>query len=177
MEALLDALRHDSLPGIRKHLDSISMDLNEATILCDEYEMDEPDEIPLMFWAIQIGASREAIELLMAHGLDITAINREGLGALDIAIKHHRMDIIELCGGHGIEYTGSRRRSGVTPLMLAASFNDREVVDFLVAQGASVWESDKRGTTAMEYARVLGQTKMVAYLEKIGESQKEKQGV
>jgi ankyrin repeat protein len=65
----------------------------------------------------------------------------------------------------------------MTPLMVAASFNNTEMVDYLIARGASVWEQDKRGTTAMEYARMLGLNGMVAYLEKIGESQKEKQGV
>jgi ankyrin repeat protein len=177
MEALLEALRHDSLPGIRKYLQSNTIDLNKATILCDQYEMDEPDEIPLMFWAIQVGASREAIELLMEYGLDITACNREGLGAIDIAIRHRRIDLVALCAETGVSLTQSRRRSGMTPLMVAASFNNTEMVDYLIARGASVWEQDKRGTTAMEYARMLGLNGMVAYLEKIGESQKEKQGV
>jgi ankyrin repeat protein len=177
MTELLEAIRHDSLVGVRKQLESNPVDLNTATVLCDEYEMDEPDEIPLMFWAIQIGASLEMIELLMAHGLDITAVNREGLGALDIAIKHRRHDVVALCGQQGVSYTQSRRRSGMTPLMLAASFNDTEMVDYFVAHGASVWDGDKRGTTAMEYARVLGQAKMVDYLEKIGKAQKEKQGL
>ena len=177
MEPLLQALRHDTLPAIRTYLQTHTIDLNKSTVLCDQYEMDEPDEIPLVFWAIQIGASREAIELLMEHGMDITVCSREGLGALDIAIRHRRIDLVKLCAQAGVSLTQSRRRSGMTPLMVAASFNNTEMVDYLIAHGASVWEQDARGTTAMEYARMLGLTRMVTYLETIGESQKEKQGV
>lgn len=175
---LLDAIRHDSLVGIRKYLQSHPIDLNETEVLFNDYDQDEPDELPLLFWLIQIGVSREVIELLIEQGLDISQRNREGLGALDLAIRRHRMDLIKLCAEHGIDLTVSHRRSGLTPLMLAASFSYFDIVDYLIEQGASVEERDKRGTDAIEYARVLGQTKMVEYLEKLREaSQKEKQGV
>jgi ankyrin repeat protein len=178
LQALLDAIRHDSLVGIRKYLESHSVDLNATEVLFDDYDQDEPDELPLLFWVIQIGASREVIELLIQHGLDITQLNREGVGALDLAIRRHRMDLIELCVAHGIDVRISRRRSGLTPLMLAASFSHFDTVDYLIAQGASVNDRDKRGTDAIAYARVLGQNKMVEYLEKLKKgSQKEKQGV
>ncbi len=174
---LLEALRRDSLVHVRKLLTQSSLDLNDAEVVCDEYDMDEPDEIPLLFWAIGHGVSREAIDLLVAHGLDLTWTNREGLSALDVAIKNRRQDIIDACINVGVSLTATRRRSGLTPLMLAASFGDIKMAEFLLERGASVEDTDKRGTTAIEYARVLGQTKMVEYLEKKRKSQKEKQGV
>jgi len=174
---LLEALRRDSRVHVRKLLADTSLDLTEAEVLCDGYGIEDPDEIPLLFWVIGQGISLEAIEMLMEHGLDLTWTNREGLGALDIAIKNRRRDIVDLCIRQGISLTTSPRRSGLTPLMLAASFGDVEMVDLLLANGASVDDTDKRGTSAIEYARVLGQTKMVEYLEKKRESQKEKQGV
>jgi len=161
---LLEALKHDNLVQLRKLLAKASIDLNEATITCDQYEIDDPDEIPLLFWVIQSHVSREAIEILIDQGMQFDATSREGLGALDIAIKHHRRDIVELCGEQGISYRQSQRRSGLTPLMLAASFSDFDMVDFLLDNGASVHDTDKRGTSAAEYARVLGQTKMAEYL-------------
>ena len=174
---LLDALRHDNLVFVRQFLTKKPLDLNEAEVVCDAYGIDDPDEIPLLFWVISHGVPRETIELLMEHGLDLTWTNRDGLGAVDIAIKQRRLDIVELCAGQGISLTESRRRSGLTPLMLAASFSDFEMVDYLLEHGASIDTVDKKGMDAIEYARLLGQTRMKEYLEKKRKSQKEKQGV
>jgi len=177
-DALKEAIHHDSLVHTRKLLEKHSIDLNDTDVLCDAYEVDEPDEIPLLFWAIQIGASREMIEMLMEQGLDITQVNREGLGAIDVAIRQRRRDLVDLCAEHGVSLTTTKRRSGLTPLMLAASLGDQEMVAYLIEQGASVDDTDKRGTTVLEYARVLGQTKIIEYFENLErESQKEKQGV
>ncbi len=168
MKELINAIRHDSLVGVRKLLETNDIDLNEEVMICDEYEMDDPDEIPLLFWMISSGVSSEMIELLISKGLDISQVNRDGLGALDVAIKHNRIDVIKLCGQHGISYIETKRRSGMTPLMAAASFGNRELVDFFLAQGASVYDTDKRGTDAIEYARILGHAAMAEYLDELG---------
>jgi ankyrin repeat protein len=173
MNALIEAIRHDSLVGVRKILEREHPDLNEATVVCNEFDIDDPDEIPLLFWVIQSDASLDMIEMLISYGMDLTRVNHEGLGALDVAVKHKRMDVVKLCGEHGISYTQSRRRSGMTPLMLAAGFGNREMVDFFLMHGANVSDTDKRGTDAIEYARILGYTDMATYLS---EAQKEKQG-
>jgi len=174
---LLEALRRDQRVHVRKLLTRIPLDLNEAEVVCDGYGIDDPDAIPLLFWAIQSGVTVEALALLIEHGLDLAWTNRDGLGALDIAIKHRRHDVVEMCDQAGISLTTTQRRSGVTPLMLAASFGDVAMVDFLLEKGASIDDTDKRGTDAIEYARILGQTKMVEYLTEKKGSQKEKQGV
>ena len=176
-DALKEAIGHDSLVHTRKLLEKHPIDLNETDVLCDAYDVDEPDEIPFLFWVIQIGASREMVEMLIERGLDITQVNREGLGALDVAIRQRRRDLVELCAEREVSLTTTQRRSGLTPLMLAASLGDREMVAYLIEQGASVEDTDKRGTSVLEYARVLGQTKIVEFLEEKRESQKEKQGV
>jgi len=174
---LLDALWHDNRVFVRKFLTQTPLDLNAAEVMCDAYGVEEPDEIPLLFWVIAQGLPRETIELLMEHGLDLTWTNLDGLGAIDIAIKHRRPDIVELCAEQGISLTESRRRSGLTPLMLAASFSDFAMVDYLLEHGASIDGVDQRGMDAIEYARLLGQIRMKEYLEKKKGSQKEKQGV
>ena len=165
MQILLEALKHDNLIALKKRLASKEVDLTQEVLMGAEYELDEPDEVPLLFFAVSSGASREAIEMLIDAGLDITEVNREGVGILDIAIKYKRMDIIELCEAHGISLCKSRRKSGITPLILAASFNDMEIVTYLLSKGASVKDTDKYGMTAAAYAKRMGQKKMSEFLE------------
>lgn len=165
MQTLLEALKHDNLVAARKRLESGEVDLTQEVIIGAEYELDEPDEVPLLFFAISSGISLEAIEILVDAGIDLAEVNREGVGALDIAIKHKRMDIVELCERHGVNLLESRRKSGITPLILAASFNDIEIVTYLLSKGASVKDTDKYGMTAAAYAKRMGQKKMLEFLE------------
>jgi len=171
VKRLLEALAHDNLPTLRKLLAAGDIDLSQEVEMGTEYALDEPDEVPLLFFAISNRVSLEAIEMLVDAGVDITAVNREGVGALDIAIKHKRMDVIALCEKHDISLTSSRRKSGVTPLILAASFNDMEIVTYLLAKGASVNDTDNYGMTAAAYAKRMGQKKMLEFLESYAPSE------
>jgi ankyrin repeat protein len=166
VEALLEALQRDNLVALRKILAAGEVDLSQEVIVGEEYELDEPDEVPLLFFAISHGASVEAIEMLVDAGIDIMEVNREGVGALDIAIKYKRMDVILLCEARGVDLFGSRRKSGITPLILAASFNDMEIVTYLIERGADIRSRDNYGMTAADYAKRMGQNKMLAFLEK-----------
>jgi len=164
VDKLKEALKHDSLTGVRKILEKNDIDLNQIEIICDQYDIDDPDGVPLLFWLVQNGVSVEMLELLMGYGLDITWVNREGLGVIDVAIKAKRRDIIELCGRNGISFLETRRRSGMTPLMAAAGFGNRDLVDFFLEKGADPRQTDRRGTDAVEYARMLGHASLAKYL-------------
>lgn len=167
MKELLEAIEHDSLVKIKKLLSSNSYNLNQEVIVGAEYDLEEYDEIALPFYLIQNGASLEAIELLIEHGMDITYTNKEGLSALDFAIKYRREDIIKLCKKSGISLTKSSRKSGLTPLMLAASFNDIELMELLIKEGASLEQKDNYGMNAIDYAYKLGQKKAIEFLENL----------
>jgi len=162
---LLDAIKNDSLVEIKRLLKSKEYDLNCKVEIGIEYDLDEYDEIQLLFYLIQTGASLEAIELLIDNGMDITYTTKEGLGAIDFAIKYRREDIIKLCKENGISLTESSRKSGLTPLMLAASFNDIKLMEFLIKEGANINQKDKYGMSAKDYALKLGQTKAAKFLE------------
>ena len=167
MHRLLEALKHDNLVSLRKLLSSGEIDLTQEIKVGSEYELDEPDEIPLLLYAIQYHASLEAIEILVDAGLDITEVNREGLGALDIAIKYGRLDVLKLCYKHGTSLVESRRKSGITPIMLAASLNDHTIVKYLLANGADIHAPDKYGMRAIDYVKRMGHKSMLEFIENL----------
>jgi len=162
---LLKAIEEDLLVEIKRLLKENNYNLNSEVEIGTEYELEDYDEIPLLFYLIQKGASLEAIKLLIDNGMDITTTTKEGVGAIDYAIKFKRKDIVELCKEHGISLTKSQRKSGITPLMLAASFNDIDMMKYLIENGASVDDRDRFGMSALDYAAKLGQKKAVEFLE------------
>ena len=165
MEELLEAIKQDSLVALRKILERHDIDLHRDVIVGEEYELEEHDEIPLLHYIIQENASLEAIEMLLSHGMDITELNSDGLGVLDIAIKHKRLDIVQLCERSGIDLIQSQRRSGLTPLMLASSFGDLSMVEFFVSKGADIDATDKYGMSAIAYAKRMGHKRVLEFLQ------------
>jgi len=164
---LLEALKHDNLVSLRKLLSSGEIDLTQEIEVGSEYELDEPDEIPLLLYAIQYHASLDAIEILVDAGLDITEVNREGLGAIDIAIKYGRIDVLKLCYTHGVSMIESRRKSGITPIMLASSLNDHTIVKYLLDKGADIHAPDKYGMRAIDYVKRMGHKSMLEFIENL----------
>jgi ankyrin repeat protein len=166
--ALLEAVERDNLVALRKVLESGAADLSGEVVIGEEYELDEPEEIPLLFYVIQKGISLEALKMLVEAGMDLHFVNREGLGALDIAIKYRRPDIVRFCKDQGISLSTTRRKSGMTPLMLAAAFNDTEMVKYLLEEGAELNGVDRYGMTALDYARKMRQKQVQELLESRG---------
>ena len=167
MKELLEAIKHDSLVEIKRLLKRNNYNLNGEVEIGLEYDLDEYDEIPLLFYLIQNRASLEAIELLLEHGMDLTKTNREGISAIDIAIKYKRFDVLKLCKDRGMDLTTTKRKSGLTPLMLAASFNDTDMMKFLIEAGADYKKRDNFGMNALDYASKMGQKRAVEFLEEL----------
>jgi len=167
MKELLEAIENDSLVKMRALLDN-GIDLSKPVIIGEEYELDEPDEIGILFYAIRTGASLEAIELLLEYGLDIQALDSDKISALDTAVKFKRKDVVELCIEKGLDLNSTKRRSGILPLLLASCFGDIEMVELLLKHGADLNATDSSGITAKDYAKKLGQKKMVEFLDEKG---------
>ncbi|WP_295421152.1 ankyrin repeat domain-containing protein [Sulfurovum sp.] len=167
MKELLEAIEHDSLVKMRALLEQ-GLDLSKPVIIGEEYELDEPDEIGLLFYAIRTGASLEAIELLLEYGLDIHQLDDDKISALDTAIKFKRKDIVQLCIDKGVDLNSTKRKSGILPLLLASCFNDTEMVELLLEHGADLNATDASGMSAKDYAKKLGQKKMVDFLDEKG---------
>ena len=167
MSELLQALAHDNLVAIRKILETHDLDLTQEIETDYGYDLEDTEEVHILFYALHVGASLEAITLLADNGADLKYTNRAGVGILDIAIKHKRKDIANLCIDSGIDPSASTRRSGITPLILAASFNNVDMVKYLISKGASIDEKDSNGHSAFDYATKMNQTEILDYIESL----------
>ena len=167
MNELIKALDNDNLVKLKEILEN-GIDLSKLVIIGEEYELDEPDEIHILFYAIRTHCSIEAIEFLLDYGVDIYMLDENGISTLDTAIKFRRKDIIELCIQNNFDLNSSKRRSGIKPLMLASCFGDTTIAKLLIESGADINAKDKSGMSAKDYARKLGQKKMQEFLESLG---------
>ena len=166
MNELLIALQRDNLIKI-KSICKKGIDLTEPIIIGQEYNLEEYDETSILFYAIKNNASIEAIEILLEFGIDINEINNDGLSAIDMAIKFQREDIVKFCIDKGLNINQTARKSGMKPIILASCFNNISIVKLLLENGANINSSDRYGMNAKDYAKKLGQKKMLDFLEKI----------
>jgi ankyrin repeat protein len=167
LKELLEAIEHDNLPKMRSLLEE-GVDITKPVIVGEEYDLEEHDEVELLFYMILNKASLEAIELILEFGADISKLDDNGVSVLDMAVKYRRIDLIELCIDRGLDVNASSRRSGITPLMLASCFGDRAVVELLLANGAQINTKDNHGMSPKDYAHKLGQKRIEEFLESKG---------
>ena len=167
MNDLLEAIEHDNLVRIRKICKS-GIDLTTPIDIGAEYGLEEPDETTILFYTIRKGGSIEAIEILLEYGVDIREIDNDGLSAIDVAIKFRREDVIRFCIEKGMDVNKTYRKSGITPIILAACFNNTHIAELLIQHGADINSKDYGGMTVKDYAKKLGQKKMLKFLDKRG---------
>jgi ankyrin repeat protein len=167
MNKVTEAIENDSIAMLKK-LVKEGTDLNKPIRIGEEYDLEEYDEISPLFYAIRKNASLELIEFLLDNGVDLFTVDSDGISALDTAIKFKRKDVVKLCIERGADINTTTRKSGILPVMLAACFSDTELMQMLLDAGADVNAVDKSGMSALDYARKLGQKKMVEYLKERG---------
>jgi ankyrin repeat protein len=167
MEELAEAIDNDSVVKVRA-LCKAGADLTAPIDAGLEYGLEDPDNMPVLFYAIRKYASVELIEVLLEYGCDIREIDEDGLSAIDISIKFKREDMITFCVDKGIDVNETHRPSGITPIVLASCFNNTRIVELLIKYGAEVNAQDKTGMSAKDYAKKLGQKKMVEFLTSHG---------
>ena len=167
MEELIETIENDSIVKM-KALCKAGLDLSLPIDAGLEYGLEDPDYMPVLFFAIRKHASIEFIEVLLENGLNITDVDDDGLSAIDIAIKFKREDLVNFCIEKGMSVNDTSRKSGITPLVLASCFNNISMVELLLKHGAEINSQDNNGMSAKDYAKKLGQKKMIAFLDEHG---------
>ena len=161
------AIENDSVAKMKSLLKS-GTDLNKPILIGEEYDLEDYDEISPFFYAIRKYASMEMLELMMENGVDLYEVDSDGISALDMAIKFKRKEVIQFCLDRGFDINVSKRKSGITPVMLAACFSDIEMMQMLLDSGGEINQPDRSGMAPKDYAKKLGQKKMLAFLDEQG---------
>ena len=167
MNPVTEAIENDSVAKM-KSLIKEGIDVKKPILIGEEYELDDYDEISPFFYAIRKRASLEMIQLLLDNGVELMETDSDGISALDMAIKFKRKDVIQFCIDKGFDLNSTKRKSGIKPVMLAACFSDMEMMEMLLAAGGEINAIDNAGMSPKDYAKKLGQKKMIEYLQEKG---------
>jgi ankyrin repeat protein len=167
MNPVTEAIENDSVAKMKSLLKN-GVDLKKPILIGEEYELEDYDEISPFFYAIRKYASMEMLELMLENGVDLHDVDSDGISALDLAIKFKRKELIQLCLDRGFDLNTSKRKSGITPVMLAACFSDLEMMQLLIDNGGDVNLFDKTGMAPKDYAKKLGQKRMLTFLDEQG---------
>ena len=167
MNPVTEAIENDSVAKMKSLLKN-GADLHKPILIGEEYELEDYDEISPFFYAIRKYASMEMLELMLENGIDLNEVDSDGISALDMAIKFKRKELIQFCIDRGFDLNTSKRKSGITPVMLAACFSDLELMTLLLDNGGDVNKADSSGMAPKDYAKKLGQKKMLEFLDEQG---------
>ena len=167
MNPLTEAIENDAVAKVTSLLKE-GIDLKKPILIGEEYDLEEYDEISPFFYAIRKYASLEMLELFLENGIELMETDSDGISALDMAIKFKRKEVIKFCIEKGFDLNKTKRKSGITPTMLGACFSDLEMMALLLDNGGEINAVDRAGMSPKDYAKKLGQKKMIAFLEERG---------
>jgi len=154
MNKWLELLKDDNYLGIKKYIQ------NGA----DLHETNEAGE-SVLACALRAGCSMETLMLLIENGADIFDFDNEGVSIFDMAITYNNIEMVSYLIKQGIDVNKTTRRSGFTALMAAVSYGRGEIVKILLENGADKYAVDKKGFTAVDFARKMNKKSLLNLLD------------
>ena len=151
-------LENDDFVGLKQSIKQ-GIDLNQ--IIQD----DEDDEYHILIYAMRHKCSYGLLKLMIDNNSDVFHVNSHGVGVLDEAIILGNLELLKyLVHEKKMDIQTTKRQSGFSFLMQAASYGNIKVVTFLLEAGVDIDDRDKLGMSCIDYARKLGQKKMQEFL-------------
>jgi len=159
MKDLITAVMSDDLLGVKKSIKSVE-NINIPL------ELEDCDNI--FFLAVKYKADVDILKILVESGLDLSYVDSNGVGIFDEAMNYNDLSFIKyMVEEKGCDPSVTNRKSGFTPLMQAVSYGHLEIVKYLLQKGIDISKKDNFGLSSKDYARKLGQTKVLDYLKSL----------
>jgi ankyrin repeat protein len=110
----------------------------------------------------------EAVNLFLAEGIDINAMNERGQIALLRAAEYQRTEVVTLLLEKGADVNIVGGRNARTALMEAAGAGNCVIIKQLVEKGADINAKDDENTTPIHFACTWGHVEAVRLLIELG---------
>ena len=101
--------------------------------------------------ALTTSNNQEVAKVLIEHGADPNALDKDGQNPLLYALMNGQKEIAEFLIEQGPDPNVSDR-DGQTPLHYAATFGYKEMVQLLIKSGADLNAADRGGRTPLDFA-------------------------
>jgi len=154
MTKWISILQNNDYMAAKKHIKE-GGDLNART---------EAGESVLAY-ALKSRVDQDLLEMLVDNGADLFYSDDEGVSIMDFAVTYNNMYMIKLLLKEGKDVNDITRKSGFTPLMAAVCYGRYEIFSVLLEAGADLHAVERKGMTALDFARKMRKTSMIKKLE------------
>lgn len=121
----------------------------------------------VLAYALKSRVDQDMLELLIESGADLFYHDDEGVSILDFAVTYNNMFMMEQLLQKGRDVNEVTRKSGFTPLMAAVCYGRYEIFKVLLDAGADIHAQERKGMTALDFAKKMRKTSMIKRLQEI----------
>ncbi|XP_046371140.2 ankyrin repeat domain-containing protein 50-like [Haliotis rufescens] len=106
----------------------------------------------------------DVLKFLVSEGANVSLVDDDGDNILHWACIGGQVGVVKyLLSQYSVDIN-SRAKMGKTPLMKAAYYGHRDVLEFLVSKGANVSMVDDDGDNIIHYASIRGQVEVLKHI-------------
>ncbi|XP_071094922.1 putative ankyrin repeat protein RF_0381 [Haliotis cracherodii] len=109
---------------------------------------------------------RDAFDLLIGRGADISGVNDFGENILHFSCRGGNVDIVKYVLKQNVVDINSRDNEGMTPVLLAAFWGERDAFDLLIGRGADTKVVNINGDNILHLSCKGGNLEIVKYVLK-----------
>ncbi len=117
----------------------------------------------MLFGTISVNANEVKSPNLSTSNVGILSVVYDAT-PLCKAISENDVELVNKLISYGADVNGRTRR-GVTPLMIAARYDNAEIAKILITKGAKLSLVDELGNSAMDHAKSSNSNKVIEVLK------------